>query len=187
MDNWLQEVAQLKRYLYVDENDLLRDKCRDHAYLENLIQEGERILWQYNEADRIKVCGILGNLYRIKGDTETALPYLERYKEYSIKYENDETATLALLRYAEGLKCAREYKEALAIFEEVLERCQLLNIEKYENIGWQQFGKCYLEMGDLKQAENCFLKALLLRRKINDPKLLEASESVLNFMMKIKK
>lgn len=187
MDNWLQNVKQIKEYLYIDENDLLRDKCRDDAYLENLIQQGEKILSEYNEADQIKIFGSLGHLYRIKGDTETALPYLERYKDYAIKYEDDETATLALLRYAEGLKYAREYNEALAIFEEVLERCQLLDIEKYENIGWQQLGKCYLEMGDLKQAENCFLKALILRRKINDPKLLEASESVLNFMMKIKK
>ena len=187
MDNWLQAVTQLKQYLYVDENDLLRDKCRNHAYSENLIQEGEKFLWEYNGADRMKICGTLGHLYRIKGDTETALPYLERYKEYSLKYENDEIATLALLRYAEGLKYAREYREALAIFEEVLERCQILNIEKYGNIGWQQLGKCYFEMGNLKQAENCFLKALLLRRKINDPKLLEASEKVLSFMMKIKK
>lgn len=187
MENWLHAVTQLKQYFYVDENDLLRDKCSNQAYLDHLIQEGEKLLWQYNDTDRLKICGTLGHLYRIKGDTETALPYLELYKDYALKYENDEVVTLALLRYAEGLKYAREYREALAIFEEVLERCQILNIEKYKNIGWQQLGKCYFEMGYLKQAENCFLKALLLRRKINDPKLLEASESVLSYMMKIKK
>ena len=48
MDNWLQNVKQIKEYLYIDENDLLRDKCRDDAYLENLIQQGEKILSEYN-------------------------------------------------------------------------------------------------------------------------------------------
>ena len=108
MDNWLQAVEQLKQYLYVDENDLLREKCNNEAYLDAVVQQGEKIFWDYRDADRMKICGILGNLYRIKGDLETALPYLERYKEYCFDYENEEVATLALLRYAEGLKFARE-------------------------------------------------------------------------------
>lgn len=187
MDNWLQAVEELKQYLYVDENDLLREKCSNEAYLDDVIRQGEKILWDYRDSDRNKICGILGNLYRIKGNLEIALPFLERYKEYCFEYENEEVATLALLRYAEALKYAHEHKEALAAFEEVLERCLLFNIEKYKNNAWQQLGKCYVEMGDMKKAENCFLKALVLRKKINDPKLLEASESVLNFMMHIKK
>ena len=186
MDNWLQGVKQLRQYLYIDENDLLREKCSNETYLDAVIEQGEKILWNRAE-DRVKICGILGNLYRIKGDLEIALPYLERYKEYCFEHEDEEVATLALLRYAEGLKYARQYNDALAVFEEVLERCQLFNIEKYMNSAWQHLGKCYVEMGNFQQAENGFLKALMLRKKINDPKLLEASESVLNFMMKIKK
>lgn len=186
MQDWLVAIEDLREYLYIDENDLLREKCSNMDYLNELIAEGERLLWKYQDADRMKVSGLLGNLYRLKGDFEVALPYLERYQDYCRDIESDETFTLALLRYAEGLKYARQYEDALGYFKQVIERCESLNIEQYENLAWQHIGKCYVEMGDMKQAESCFLKAMLLRKKMNDPKLLVASERALNFIMKIK-
>jgi HTH-type transcriptional regulator, pleiotropic regulator of extracellular virulence genes len=187
MKDWLLSVDQLKQYLYIDTNDFLREKCANLELLDEVIRTGEKIFWQYNDEDRMKITGILGKLYRLKGDFQTALPYLELYKNYCFEFEDQKEATIALIRYAEGLKYAKEFQEAIASFEEALERCMIFQIKEHEDAAWQQLGKCYVEMGNLKIAEHCFLKALMLRKQKNDPKLLEASESVLKFMLNIKK
>ena len=187
MNVWFEQIEQLKQYLYIDENDLLREKCMDEAYLQSLIDKGEKLLWEYQDEDRIKIFGTLGNLYRIKGDLQIALPYLERYKNYCLQNGDQEQAILSILRYAEALKYNRQYLEALAYFEEALERGRVLGVNTYENIAWQHLGKCYVEMGEMKQAESCFLKALLLRKQLDDEKLLEASARALTFIMNIKK
>lgn len=187
MNKWLEQVEQLKQYLYIDENDLLREKCTNNNLLKSLIEKGEKVLWEYNGEDRNEVIGTLGNLYRIKGDLQNALPCLERYKNNCLDNGTHEQAILSLLRYAEALKYNHQYQDALAYFEEALERGSVLRINTYENIAWQQLGKCYVEMGFMKQAENCFLKALLLRKQLGDEKLLEATEQALTFIMHIKK
>ena len=187
MNKWLEQIEQLKRYLYIDENDLLREKCTNKNLLNSLIETGEKILWEYNGEDRNEVMGTLGNLYRIKGDLQMALPCLERYKNDCLQNGSDEQAILSLLRYAEALKYNRQYQDALALFEEALERGSLLGINTYENIAWQQLGKCYVEMGFMKQAESCFLKTLLLRKQLGNEQLLEATEQALTFIMHIKK
>lgn len=187
MEKWLQDIEELKTFLFVDENDFLREKCSNLPLLDALIERGENIFWQYNGEDRMKVCGYLGNLHRLRGNYDVALSYLERYKDYCFENENHDKATVALLRYGEGLKLAREHKEALAIFEEVLERCYVYKLDRLEHYAWQHLGKCYFEMGDLQRAEKCFLKAYTLRKELNDQKLLAASETVLNFMLNLKK
>ena len=166
MKEWLEQVEQLTQYLYIDENDFLREKCTNKTLLNSLVETGEKILWEYSGNDRIEGIGTLGNLYRIKGDLQEALPYLERYKNDCLQNGSDEQAILSLLRYAEALKYNRQYQDALALFEEALERGSLLGINTYENIAWQQLGKCYVEMGFMKQAESCFLKTLLLRKQL---------------------
>jgi HTH-type transcriptional regulator, pleiotropic regulator of extracellular virulence genes len=186
MKDWFEKTELLNEYLFVDENDFLREKCTNIHLLTELIAEGERILWKYDEADRFKFFGKLGNLYRIKGDLALAIPYLEHHKHYMIQF-SDEQAILALIRYAEALKYDRQYEEAIAHFEEALERGRILKKDTYEHVAWQQLGKCYVEFGDMKQAESCFLKALLLRQQMGDQKLLLATERALNFMMNIKK
>ena len=187
MNRWLEQVKQLRGSLYIDENDLLREKCTNKDLLNALIETGEKILWEYSGDDRNEVIGTLGNLYRIKGDLQTALPFLERYKNECLQNGSHEKAILSLIRYAEALKYNRQYQDALAFFEEALERGSVLRINTYENMAWQQLGKCYVEMGLMKQAESCFLKALLLRKQLGDKKLLEATEQALTFIMHIKK
>lgn len=187
MEKWLQDVKDLNTSLYVDENDFLKEKCSKPDRLNELIASGEKLLWVNTDANRMKITGILGNLYRVKGDLDVALPYLEHYKDYCFKNEDTEVATIALIRYAEGLRIGKQMSEALNCFEEVLERCRVLNLKKHEHYAWQFMGKCYVELGNMKLAENCFLKALLIRRELKDPVLLEASESALNFIMHIKK
>lgn len=187
MNEWFEQIEQLKRYLYIDENDLLREKCTNENLLNSLIEKGEKILWEYNGEDRIEVIGTLGNLYRIKGDLQMALPCLERYKNACLQNGNHEQGILSLFRFAEALKYNRQYSEALAYFEEALERGNILRINTYENMAWKNLGKCYVEMGMMKQAESCFLKALLLCKQLGDEKQLVATEQALSFMMHIKK
>ena len=151
MKEWLEQVEQLTQYLYIDENDFLREKCTNKTLLNSLIETGEKILWEYSGNDRIEGIGSLGNLYRYKNDC--------------LQNGSHEQAILSLLRYAEALKYNRQYQDALAYFEEALERGKVLGINTYENKVWQLLGKCYVEMGLMKQAENCFLKALLLRKQ----------------------
>lgn len=187
MNEWFEQIEHFKRYLYIDENDLLREKCTNEELLNSLIETGEKILWEYNGEDRMKAIGKLGNLYRIKGDLQTSLPYLERYKNDCLQNGSHDQATLSLLQFAEALKYNRQYPDALAYFEEALERGSVLKINTYESVAWQYLGKCYVEMGVMKQAESCFLKALLLCKQLGDKKQLEEIEQALSFIMHIKK
>ena len=187
MDKWVEAVHQLRNYIYVDENDFLREKCKDEQYLAQLIKEGERIVWEYDKEDRPIYLGYLGNLYRIKGDLKVALPYLERYKNYAIECNDEKEAIISLIRFAEALKYDKQYEESLAYFEEALERGHIVGENHYEHLAWQLMGKCYVEQGNMRQAEVCFLKALILRKEIGEAHLLEASTRALQFIMNIKK
>lgn len=187
MNDWLQLLDQLKSFIIIDENDFLREKCTNIELMNAAIAQGESLLTDAIDEDRMTIVKNLGNLYRIKGEPEKLIPYLEEFEKLCKEKSDESSYTIALILHADALKYAKRYDESIAMFEEAMERCQMLGQNEIENYVWQHLGKCYLEMGNLKQAETCFLKALMLRKQMNNPDLLEASETVLKFMMKIKK
>ena len=182
------QYSLLLQKFYVDENDLLREKCTDLEHLGQIITAFEEILL-FIEDEEIKysINSRLGNLYRINKDIPKALHSLQESYIYYKKIGDVYTMTRTCMSYAEALKYDHRYTEALEKFEEAFTYCKKYELSDLEHYIWQHRGKCCMEMGNITEAESCFIKAYILRKEIQDERLLEASNKALNFISKVKR
>ena len=188
LEKYKHELGVLKASYYIDENELLREKCRDMERLKSLLANGEELIEQVKDEDpKYKLMGSMANLYRINRDLDRSLDYLKLCLQYSERTEDYDFYIKTLIRYAKSLKYVRKYENAIALLELALEKCYMYNLEKYEHYAWQQLGKCYLELGDIYEAEKCFYKAYKLRVIQGAKHLFHASQKALEFVSKIKR
>lgn len=182
------ELNELRASYYIDENDFLREKCEDMEKLKSLLDYGEKLMQQIkDEHSKYEVMGSMANLYRVNKDVDRSLDYLKICLQYSERTKDYDFFVKNQIRYAKSLKYVRKYEEAIALLELALEKCYKYNLEKYEHYVWQQLGKCYLEIGDIYEAEKCFYKAYKLRILHGTKYLFNASQKALEFVSKIKR
>lgn len=188
LEKYKHELGELKASYYIDENDFLREKCRDMERLKSLLSYGEGLLHQIkDENSKHKLMGSMANLYRVNRDLDRSLDYLKICLQYSERTKDYDFYIKTLIRYAKSLKYVRKYEKAIALLDLALEKCYTYNLEKYEHFAWQHLGKCYLELGDIYEAEKCFYKAYKLRIILGAKQLFHASQKALEFVSKIKR
>ncbi|KQL34874.1 hypothetical protein [Psychrobacillus sp. FJAT-21963] len=74
------KLLLLNDLIYYDENEFLREKCADENVLKKIIEKFEEKLEtisNYKREDQIFIYGSIGNLYRIIGNTTSAIECLE--------------------------------------------------------------------------------------------------------------
>jgi len=89
---------------------------------------------------------------------------------------------VSLLRLGEAIKYKGNPKEALIIFNDVLDKCKANNNLLYVDFAMQHRGKCLLELGEITEAEKCFKEALKLRELKGDESLIESTRQALYFI-----
>lgn len=178
----------LRQTFYVDEHDLLREKCTDMLMLQQIIDLFEEILPSIKDDEtKYDIFSKLGNLHRINKNLPQALHYLNESYQYYKDHNEYEKMIIACGRYAEALKYDHRYTEAMEMFDHAFDYYKLYEVHAVEHFIWQHRGKCCMEMGAVAEAESSFIKAYILRKELNDERLLEASHKALNFISKVKR
>ena len=183
--NFKKNLSDLNRIIYFDKNDYLREKSSDELMMKNVILEGEKLLGQSNnENDLFFLYGTLGNLYRIIGQPQRALTYLNSCLELAQKDGKIQKEVVTLIRIGEAWKYANEHLKALRTFDEAKDKCK--DHEVYEDFILQHKGKCLMELGKLEEAEQCLLKALKLRNMKNDYSLINSTQKAIEYVNRMK-
>ncbi|KYG89711.1 hypothetical protein MHH70_13665 [Metasolibacillus sp. FSL H7-0170] len=184
-DQRLNEVRQL---VFIDENDFLREKCSDTDKLYAALRLGDFLLLQpTTEGDiKFRTYRNIGYLNRLVGCIATSLYYIKEALDY-FEPKGGVEYILTLINYGETIKHTKDYEKALNIFEQALIYCDAHNLQQFEDSIWQFKGKCYLEQGNVDNAERCFYKAYAIRKKRNDKRMLVPSENALKYIGRIKR
>nr|WP_250886688.1 hypothetical protein [Bacillus sp. SM2101] len=71
------------------------------------------------------------------------------------------------------------------MFDTALYKCKGAEKDFYIDFALQHKGKCYLELNLLNEAEDCFIKALEIRKYKGNKSLIESTELAIQLVSKI--
>lgn len=125
--------------------------------------------------DKYFLYGVLGNLYRINGQAQKSINYLTYCLKKAAEEGNHTREIVTLIRLGEALKYDSNHKEALNHFNKAFEMCRTNEIEEYLDFVLQHKGKCLMELAMLNEAEECFVKALELRKSKGELSLIDST------------
>lgn len=180
-------LLTISEIIYFDSNEYLREKTCNPFRLREIIDMAENLLANLtNEDEKYFLMGTLGNLYRIYGVPQIAIPILTKCVTIASNQNNSKREIVSLIRLGEAIKYNGEPVKALEIFNEVLVKCKANNQLLYLDFAIQHKGKCLLEIGEIAEAEKCFKEALNLRELKGDVSLIESVQQALNFIQKLK-
>lgn len=176
------KLAQIETVIYFDEEQFLREKTAHPEVLKGWIQQAERLLENTFNDDVYFLHGMIGNLYRIIGESETAIFHLKQALEFAYKEGSMTKQVISLIRYGEARKYNGEPYQALHHFQEALESCKAYKVEAYVDFALQHQGKCLLELGNNQEALQCFLQALERRQLKGNPSLIQSTKQAIRFV-----
>lgn len=179
-------ISVLNDFIYFDENDYLREKTKNPLKLKEFIVNAKYLLSE-NEEHKYYLYGIIGNLYRICEEPEEALNYLQECLNISLEEDNIKKEIVSLIRLGEALKYANQPQKALKLFNSAYTKCRSHNVELYLDFTLQHKGKCLMELGELEEAEICFVQSLELRKQKAEPSLIKSTEMALTLIRTLKK
>jgi tetratricopeptide (TPR) repeat protein len=128
--------------------------------------------------DLTKILGLKGELQRIIGDYKKSVSTLLE----ALKISNDEKNRVAnKLRLAIAFYFDGQMKKADALFLELIQVCSNnQDTHSYLDFVFQHRGKYLLQCGDIKEAKNCFEKAMKLRLKKGNHSLINSTKVCLS-------
>lgn len=187
LEQFKEKLMILNELVYFDENAYLREKARDFREVNVLIQEAEKYLAYDQMEERYFLNGVLGNLYRITEQPKQAIIYLTRCLDQAVEEQHVIRESITLIRLGEAYKYDEQHEIALKLFNKVLEKCRLNEVNDYIDFAYQHKGKCLMEIGKYDEAEKCFLEALHIRKLKHDGALIDSTEQALQFLKKIRR
>lgn len=176
------ELVLLQSFIYFDENDYLREKCSDEDFLQKVINEFERTIFNWSSlsplGDLVFLYGVIGNLYRIKGEAKLAIDALS--KAVDLSEGNKKLANL--IRLGEAWKYAGQHQKSLSLFNAVIDQCAKEEHFQLLDFAYQHKGKCLLELKDKSQATEYFQKAMKLRIRKGDVSLIASTQMAIDYV-----
>lgn len=179
------KTSVIDEFIYFDENDFLREKTTNPLMLKQFIADAKYLLSE-NEEYKYYLCGFIGNLYRICEEPQDALTYLHECLHISLEEGNIKKEIVSLIRLGEALKYANQHQKALKLFNSALTKCHENRVDLYLDFTLQHKGKCLIELGELEDAETCFLQSLKLREQKAEQSLIKSTELALSLIRKLK-
>ncbi|WP_374967238.1 hypothetical protein [Lysinibacillus sp. RS5] len=179
-------ISDLSKFIYFDKNDYLREKTSNPLKLKQVIAEAENLLKINNEEDKYFLYGTIGNLYRICGEPQKGIYYLNHCLSYALEKGNIRNEIVTLIRLGEALKYDMKHNEALECFDEALNKCKANKIDAYSDFALQHKGKSLMELGKFIEAEKCFIQAFKLREFKGDPTLIDSTKQALDLVKRLK-
>lgn len=166
----------------MDVTDNLHEKTSDVGAFQEVIRNATVLLDKTeDEMERQFLLGTLGNLNRIIGVPEKAITHLTESLAIARETKDVPREIAALIRLGEAVKYALRQNEALALFDEALEKGEG-EAHKYMDFALQHKGKCLLELERYEEAENSFLEALRLRKEKGDQPLIDSTQLAIDFV-----
>ncbi|TQR17705.1 hypothetical protein [Psychrobacillus vulpis] len=178
-------LSSINEFIYFDSNDYLREKTTNPLKLKQVIAEAENLLRISDEEDKYFLYGTVGNLYRICGEPEKAINYLNYCLNYALEEENISKEIVTLIRLGEALKYHKKHNKAIEFFDEAFNKCKDNKIDSYLDYALQHKGKCLMELGMLDEAEKCFIKAFKLREFKGDSTLIDSTKQALDLVKRL--
>lgn len=180
-------LSSVNEFIYFDSNDYLREKTSNPLKLKQVIADAEYLLKiSIGESDKYFLNGTVGNLYRICGEPQKALDYLNSCLCFALEEGNITRETVTLIRLGEALKYNEKHDEALEFFEKAFKKCKDNTLDIYLDFALQHKGKCLMEMGRLDEAEVSFKEALKLREFKGDSTLIDSTKEALELVNRLK-
>jgi len=127
----------------------------------------------------LEISNSVGTGLYIAGDEAQAAPILERALEIARQLSDKEAEIYALFNLATARQYLGDRNLAQSLFSEALALSHRTGIDKFDHYILHHQGRCFVEQGDIVDARRCFQEALLLRKKLNDPRV-ESSQAALN-------
>src|SRR5699024_11912919 len=93
------------------------------------------------------------------GQPQKAIQYLTDCLKIAVEVKNIRKEIITLIRLGEALKYNGLHQRAIELFNKELDLCKTHNIDEYEDLIWQNKGKCQMELERLNEAEECFIKS----------------------------
>ncbi|WP_440895793.1 tetratricopeptide repeat protein [Amphibacillus sp. Q70] len=168
--------------IYFDKSEYLREKTSNSLKLNQVIHQAEDLLKSSHENDKYFLYGALGNLYRINGQPKKAINCLTYCLNQAVEEKKPRGEIVSLIRLGEALKYGGNHKKALDHFNKALGMCETLQIDEYLDFGLQHKGKCLMELAMLDEAEQCFQKALELRKAKKSHSLINSTEQAIELV-----
>lgn len=179
-------MANINELIYFDKNEYLREKTTHPLELNKMIDEAKDLLKGSSKDDTYYFYGVLGNLYRINGQAKKAIIYLTYCLDRAVEERNLTREVVALIRLGEALKYDNNHNQALDKFDKALRICEANKINGYLDFVLQHKGKCLLELARLKDAENCFVKAIELRNRKGETDLIDSTQQAIDLVKEIR-
>jgi HTH-type transcriptional regulator, pleiotropic regulator of extracellular virulence genes len=130
-----------------------------------------------HEAEKMRLSGRIGEQYRMLGEYNTALPYLQKAVALAAELGDSRQEIANLLRLATALQYADRHAEALPLFRDALTKSRGSD---YEDFALQHTGKCLVELGQTEEARKHFEAALALREIKGEADLLTSTREALS-------
>lgn len=182
LEDYKERLTAIHEIIYFDKNEYLREKTSHPIKLKRFIDEAESLLQSCNAEDRYFLYGTIGNLYRINEQPKKAIFFLTHGINEAVEEKNITREIVALIRLGEAHKYDENHALALELFNDALEKCHANKVDEYLDFLWQHKGKCLMELERLKEAEECFLKALRLRRTKGIRSLIDSTEQAIHLV-----
>ncbi len=161
----------------------LRDHVDDRAALEKEVAElaasFESLCAGNDQAGALRISGRLTERLRVLGDLERAQVFAQRHYVLCLATGSDDEKVRGMVRVATVRQYLGQHDAAEPLFREAVKLCDRLGVVGVKDLALQHFGKCLAEMGNLKEARECFRMALRMRQKKNDPSLVASTEAAL--------
>lgn len=132
----------------------------------------------------VKLLGEVGSYAKILKKPEAARNALDKSLSLIDQYQLGlGTWAVHTLRYGDVLRFQNDALGAETAFRSVLEMAERQPaIAELADFAWQHLGKMYFDGKQLKKAEDCFLKALEIRKKKGVKELTESTELALRVL-----
>lgn len=182
IDDFKKSMAQISHTIFFDESDFLREKSSDPALLSRTIEQGEKLRKRIGLEQNYFLLGSLGNLYRIDLQPRVAIPLFKQCLEIADKEQNKQREVVTRIRLGETLKYDGRHEDAWKEFERALKLCETNGITKYRDFVYQHMGKCLMELSEFAAAEECFEKALEIRKEKGEVSLIESTQKAIEFL-----
>ena len=155
--------------------------------LNQVINQAEALVKNCNEKDMYFLYGALGNLYRINGQPQKAINCLTYCLNQAVAEKNPTREIISFIRLGEALKYDSNHKKAMEYFNNALGMCETHKIDEYLDFVLQHKGKCLMELARLTEAEECFQKALALRKLKGNESLIDSTEQAIGLLREMQR
>ncbi len=180
------KFSELTEFIYFDQSQSLREKTTSPDRLQQFIDEAKELSEGSNTNNRYMLYGMIGNLLRILEKPEEAIYYLTWCLEHAANEHNHTREIVSSIRLGEAYKYNAQYERAFNFFDKALYLCETYKIDNYEDFALQHKGKCLMELEKFSEAEDCFQRALGIRKKKGNQSLIDSTQQAIDLVKELR-